>query len=165
MEESPATAASPTLSVTLPSENEIRMSRTFNAPRALVWEAMTKPEHVRNWYGFRDQQMPVCEMDVRLGGRWRYVWITGDGQEIEFYGEYREIVPPERIVFTEIFAPFPDTESIVTSTFEEENGVTTFTCTVWYPSQMVRDMVLQTGMDKGAAVSYERLAEVVETLK
>jgi uncharacterized protein YndB with AHSA1/START domain len=154
-----------TLEVTLPSDNEILMTRTFNAPRALVWEAMTTPEHVRKWYGFRDHTMPVCEMDVRIGGSWRYVSRMADGQEIEFYGTYREIVPPERIVFTEIFAPFPDTESVVTSEFVEENGATRFSCRVWYPSKEVRDMVLSTGMDTGAAVSYDRLAEVIETLK
>jgi uncharacterized protein YndB with AHSA1/START domain len=154
-----------TLEVTLPSDNEILMTRTFDAPRALVWEAMTTPEHVRNWYGFRGQTMPVCEMDVKIGGSWRYVSLTPDGQEIEFYGTYREIVPPERIVFTEIFAPFPDTESVVTSEFVENNGATRFSCRVWYPSKEVRDMVLATGMDKGAAVSYDRLAEVIETLK
>jgi uncharacterized protein YndB with AHSA1/START domain len=165
MEGSAETAARPTLDVSLPSDNEILMTRTFNAPRDVVWEAMTKPEHVRNWYGYREFTMPVCEMDVKIGGKWRYVSIAPNGDEIEFYGEYREIVPPERIVFTEIFAPFPDTESVVTSTFDEEDGVTTFRCRVWYPSKEVRDMVLGTGMEKGAALSYERLAEVIETLK
>jgi uncharacterized protein YndB with AHSA1/START domain len=165
MEESTATVAGPTLSVTLPSENEVLMTRTFNAPRELVWKAMTTPEHVRNWYGWRDSTMPVCEMDTTVGGRWRFVSRLADGREVEFYGVYREIVPPERVVYTEIFAPFPAVESVVTTIFTEEDGVTTYACRVYYPSKEVRDMVLATGMEKGAAVSLDRLAEVIESLK
>ena len=158
-------AAAPTLDISCPSDNEVRMTRTFDAPRALVWEAMSKPEHVRNWYGFRGTTMPVCEMEMRVGGKWRFVSIAPGGEEVEFYGEYREIVEPERVVYTEIFAPFPDTESIVTTVLTERDGVTMFSCTAWYPSKEVRDMVLASGMETGAAESYERLAEVVASLR
>ncbi|MFO0611266.1 MAG: SRPBCC family protein [Polyangiaceae bacterium] len=141
------------------------MTRLFDAPRALVYEAMTKPEHVRRWWGQLGEgySVPVCEIDLRVGGKWRFVNRHPKG-EIEFYGEYRELDPPGRIVFTEIFALFPDTVSVVTSTLVEEGGKTRLTAIVKYPSREVRDMVLSTGMEKGAATSYDRLEDVVAEL-
>jgi uncharacterized protein YndB with AHSA1/START domain len=151
--------------VTTPSDREIRLTRVFNAPRALVFEAMTKPEHITQWWGRLGDgySVPVCEVDLRPGGAWRFVNRHPNG-EAAFHGVYREITPPERVVFTEIFEEFPDAESVVTSVLTEENGKTRLTATVVYPSMDVRDMVLKTGMDRGAAISYDRLEEVAMRL-
>src|SRR5215212_5695999 len=110
-------ANSGTFTVTTPSDREIRMTRLFDAPLALVFEAMTKPEHIRNWWGnlAEGYSVPVCEVDLRPGGKWRFVNRTPTGESAAFYGEYREVDPPGRIVFTEFFEPFPDTESVVTA--------------------------------------------------
>jgi uncharacterized protein YndB with AHSA1/START domain len=158
-------ANSHTFKVTTPSDREIRLTRLFDAPRALVFEAMTKPEHVRQWWGRLGDgySVPVCEIDLRPGGKWRFVNRHPHG-EAEFYGEYREIAPADRVVFTEIYAPFPDAGSVVTAVFTEEDGKTRLTATVEYPSADVRDMVLKTGMEKGAATSYDRLEEVARGL-
>ena len=160
-------ANSGTFTVTTPSDREIRMTRLFDAPRPLVFEAMTKPEHIRNWWGNLGPgySVPVCEVDLRVGGQWRFVNRTPKGEEAAFYGEYREIDPPGRVVFTEIFAPFPDAVSIVTSVLTEEDGKTRLTATVEYPSREVRDMVRATGMERGAALSYDRLEEVARSLQ
>ncbi len=109
-------ANSDTFTVTTPSDREIRMTRLFDAPRHLVLEAMSKPEHIKRWWGCLGEgySVPVCEVDLRVGGAWRFVNRTPEGRDAAFYGVYREIVPPERVVFTEIFEPFPDAESVVT---------------------------------------------------
>jgi uncharacterized protein YndB with AHSA1/START domain len=155
-----------TFNVTMPSDREIRLTRVFDAPRQLVFEAMTKPEHISRWWGCLDDgySVPVCEVDLRVGGAWRFVNRTPSGDLATFYGEYREIAPPERLVYTEIYAPFPDTESIVTTMLTEENGKTRLTVTALYPSAEVRDMVMGTGMERGAAISYDRLEELVAQL-
>jgi uncharacterized protein YndB with AHSA1/START domain len=142
------------------------MTRLFDAPRELVIEVMTKPEHVRRWWGNLGEgySVPVCEIDFRIGGKWRFVNRHPQG-EVEFYGEYREIDPPGRVVFTEIFAPYPDVVSVVTSVLTEENGKTRMTATVRYPSKEVRDMVRATGMEKGAATSYDRLEDLLQELQ
>jgi len=159
-------ANSETFTVSTPSDREIRMTRLFDAPRHLVFEAMSKPEHIRRWWGQLGEgySVPVCEVDLRPGGKWRFVNRHPKG-EVEFYGVYREIVPPERVVFTEIFAPFPDAESVVTSVLSEENGKTRLIVNVQYPSLEVRDMVMKSGMARGAAVSYDRLEEVASALQ
>jgi len=156
-----------TFTVTTPSDREICMTRLFDAPRALVWEAMSKPEHIKRWWGCLGEgySVPVCEVDLRPGGKWRFVNRTPAGETAAFYGVYREIVPPERVVFTEIFEPFPDSPSVVTSVLTEENGKTRMTVTCLYPSVDVRDMVLKTGMERGAAISYDRLEEVAMALQ
>jgi uncharacterized protein YndB with AHSA1/START domain len=132
-----------------------------------VFEALTRPEHVTQWWGILDDDysVPVCEMDLRVGGKWRIVGRGPQGEGPEFYGEYLEIVPPERLVNTEIFAPFPDAGSVVTAVLTEEDGKTRLTVTAAYPSREVRDMVLKTGMEKGAALSYDRLEEVARELR
>jgi uncharacterized protein YndB with AHSA1/START domain len=160
-------ANSNSFKMTTPSDREIRLTRLFDAPRHLVFEAMTKPEHITQWWGCLAEgySVPVCEVDLRPGGRWRHVNRTPKGELVAFYGVYREIAPPERLVFTEIFEPFPDAESVVTAVLTEENGKTRFTMTALYPSLDVRDMVLKTGMERGAAISYDRLEEVVARLK
>jgi uncharacterized protein YndB with AHSA1/START domain len=159
-------ANSDSFTVTTPSAEEIRMTRLFDAPRRLVFEAMTKPEHVTEWWGRLGEgySVPVCEIDLRPGGRWRFVNRHPNG-EAAFHGEYREVTPPSRLVFTEIFEDFPDAVSVVTSEFADENGKTRMTVTVRYPSQEVRDMVISSGMSRGAGISYDRLEDLVVRLK
>ena len=159
-------ANSKTFTVTTPSDQEIRMTRLFDAPRHLVFEAMTRPEHVKRWWGCLGDgySVPVCEIDFRVGGRWRFVNRHPKG-EAAFHGEYREINPPSRVVFTEIFEEFPDVVSVVTTELADENGKTRLTATVSYPSKDVRDMVIGSGMAKGAGISYDRLEDVVARLK
>lgn len=159
-------AHSGTFQCTTPSDTEITLTRLFDAPRDLVWEAMTKPEHVRQWWGHLDERysVPVCEIDLRVGGKWRFVGRGPDGDIPAFYGEYLEIDPPGRLVYTEIFEPFPDGGSLVTQRLDEEDGKTRLTVTARYDSRATRDMVLGTGMEKGAAISYDRLEDVVRTL-
>ena len=158
---------SATFSVTTPSDEEIRMTRLFDAPPALVFEAMSKPEHVRQWWGQLGEgySVPVCEIDLRVGGKWRYVGSGPKGRIPAFYGEYKEIERPGRLVYTEIFEPFPDGGSLVTQLLTEEQGKTRLTVTARYDSQATRDMVLGTGMERGAATSYDRLEDVVRALR
>jgi uncharacterized protein YndB with AHSA1/START domain len=152
--------------VTTPTDQEIRMTRLFNAPRHLVFEAMTKPEHVKEWWGRLGEgySVPVCEIELRVGGAWRFVNRHPTG-EAAFRGEYREITPPSRLVFTEIFEQFPDSVSVVTTELTEEGGRTRMTVTVRYPSLEVRDMVLASGMSRGAGISYDRLEDLVAALQ
>ena len=158
-------ANSETFKVTTPSDTEIGLTRLFDAPRHLVFEAMSKPEHIKRWWGNlgAGYSVPICEVDLRVGGKWRFVNRHPKG-DADFYGEYREIQAPDRIVFTEIFAPFPDAPSLVTATLSDENGKTRLNVISKYPSKEVRDMVLSTGMEKGAALSYDRLDEVAMEL-
>ena len=160
-------ANSQTFKVTTPSECEITLTRLFDAPRELVFEAMTKPEHVRRWWGNLDERysMSVCDIDLRPGGAWRWVGRSPKG-EYAFRGVYREIVPPERLVYTEIFEPMDDggDGSVVTQILTEEGGKTRLTVTARYPTRQVRDFVLGTGMERGAAISYDRLEEVAASL-
>ena len=160
-----AVANSETFKVSTPSDTEITLTRLFDAPRHLVFEAMSKPEHIKRWWGNLGDgySVPVCEVDLRVGGKWRFVNRHPQG-DAEFYGVYKEINPPARVVFTEIFAPFPDAESIVTTVLTEEGGKTRLTATSKYPSKAVRDMVLGTGMERVAALSYDRLDEVAMEL-
>jgi uncharacterized protein YndB with AHSA1/START domain len=157
---------SSTFKVTTPSDREIRMTRLFDAPRNVVFEAMSKPEHITQWWGRLGEgySVPVCEVDLRVGGKWRFVNRTPKGDMVTFYGEYREIAAPERIVFTEIFEQYPDAVSVVTSVLTEESGKTRLTATVEYPSLEVRDIVLASGMERGAGISYDRLDEVASLL-
>jgi len=161
-----STANRNSFDVSTPSANEVRMTRLFNAPRALVYEVMTKPEHVKRWWGQLGEgySVPVCEIDLRVGGKWKFVNRHPKG-EATFYGEYRELNPPSRCVFTEIFADFPDVVSVVTSELIEEGGKTRLIATVAYPTEQVRDMVLSTGMEKGAQTSYDRMEDLLAELQ
>jgi uncharacterized protein YndB with AHSA1/START domain len=161
-----STANSQSYKVTTPSDQEICLTRLFDAPRRLVFEAMSKPEHVKRWWGCLGEgySVPVCEIDFRPGGAWRFVNRHPKG-EVAFHGEYREITPPSRVVFTEIFEQFPDIVSVVTSELSDEGGKTRLTVTVRYPSLQVRDMVLASGMAKGTGVSYDRLEDLVAELQ
>jgi uncharacterized protein YndB with AHSA1/START domain len=159
-----ATSKGSVTTFTTPSDREIAMTRVFDAPRGLVFEAWTRPEHVPNWMlGPPGWTMPVCEIDLRPGGVWHFVWRRSDGSEMEMRGEYREIVPPERLVSTESWGgDWPETINTVTLT--EENGKTTMTLTVLYPSKEARDAVLKTGMKDGVSQSFERLADYLQTI-
>jgi uncharacterized protein YndB with AHSA1/START domain len=150
-----------TLKVSTPSDREIVLTRVFEAPRHLVWEAFTKPDLLRRWFGPRGWSLVVCEVDLRVGGGFRFVLRGPDGTEMGMRGIYREIVPPERSVHIESFDDFPGVESTVTSAWVEHEGKTTFTATVLYPSKEVRDAVIQSGMEHGAAETYDRLAELL----
>ena len=159
-------ANSDSFEVTTPSEQEIRLRRLFDAPRQLVFEAMTKPEHVKRWWGRLGEgySVPVCEIDLRVGGKWRFV-NRHPGGEVAFRGEYREITPPSRLVFTETMEPHPEPGSVVTAIFSEEGRTTRLTVTARYPSLEVRDIVLGTGMARGAGISYDQLEDLVAELQ
>jgi uncharacterized protein YndB with AHSA1/START domain len=149
---------------TTPSDREVVMTREVDAPRELVFDAWTNPEHVRQWMlGPSGWTMPVCEIDLRPGGAWHFVWRRADGTEMEMRGEYREVTPPERLVSTESWGgDWPET--INTVTLSEEDGKTTITQAVLYPSQEARDAALETGMKDGVSQSFDRLAEHVRTM-
>ncbi len=147
-----------TLKVTTPTEREIVMTRVFDAPRRLVFDAFTKPELLRRWFGPRGWSLVVCEVNLKVGGAWRFVMHGPDGTDWGMRGMYREIVPPERLVSTEIFDDFPR-ESVVTTVLVEDRRRTTMTGTIMYSSQEIRDAVIKSGMEHGAAESYDRLAE------
>src|ERR1700719_4936268 len=150
--------------LTTQGDREIVMTREFNAPRRLVFDAFTKPELVKQWLlGPPGWSMPVCEIDLRVGGVYRYVWRRdSDGSEMGMGGVYREIVSPERLVATEKFdqAVYPG-EAVISTVFVEQGGKTTITQTVLYKSREARDAVLKSGMEKGVAASYDRLSELL----
>jgi uncharacterized protein YndB with AHSA1/START domain len=152
------------LKVTTPTDQEIVMTRVFDAPRSLVFDAWTNPKHVPQWMlGPDGWTMPVCEIDLRVGGAWHFVWRRADGTEMAMRGVYREITPPERLVSTESWGgPFPET--VNTLTLVVKDGKTTVTLTILYPSKEAREAALQTGMKDGVAMSYDRLAEHLRTM-
>jgi uncharacterized protein YndB with AHSA1/START domain len=154
-----------TFQVTASGERELVMTREFDAPRSLVFDAWTKPELLKRWLGVRNGwTLDVCEVDLKVGGDYRFVWRGPDGAEMGMSGVYREIVPPERLVATEVFddAWYPG-EAVDTMVIDEQDGKTTLTVTVLYESQEARDAVLQSDMARGAAESYDKLAELLAT--
>jgi uncharacterized protein YndB with AHSA1/START domain len=155
-----------TLKITTPSDLEIAMTREFDAPRHLVFDAMTRPEHVRRWFGCDAFTLPICEIDLRAGGAYRFVMRSPDGSESTLQGVYREIVRPERVVFVErILMPgFTSDEYQVTSTFDEISSRTRLTTTILHNSKANRDGHLNSGIEKGVAPAYDRLAELVATM-
>jgi uncharacterized protein YndB with AHSA1/START domain len=150
--------------LTTPSDREVSIARVFDAPRRLVWEVWTNPEHLPHWMlGPEGWTMPVCEIDLRVGGAWHFVWRRADGTEMAMRGVYQEIVPPERLVSTEAWGgDWPET--INTLLLSEEGGKTLITNRVLYPSKEARDAALKTGMEEGMAESFDRLAEYLATL-
>jgi uncharacterized protein YndB with AHSA1/START domain len=148
----------------MPSDREMVITRVFDAPRSLVFEAWTNPEHVPHWMvGPEGWSMPVCEIDLRPGGVWHFGWRHSDGTEMAMRGVYREIVPPERLVTTESWGgDWPETLNTVA--LSEEDGKTTVTITVLYPSQEARDAALGTGMEQGMSLSFDRLADYMRAL-
>lgn len=158
------TPAIGTTAITTPSDLEVVLTRVFDAPRDLVWDAWTQPEHVPNWMlGPEGWTLPVCEIDLRPGGKWHFVWRREDGTEMPMDGEYREVEPPERLVHTESWgADWPETLNTIVLT--EQDGRTTMTHTMLYPSKEARDAALGTGMKEGADHSFDRLAEYLRTM-
>jgi uncharacterized protein YndB with AHSA1/START domain len=155
-----------TLEITTPSEREIAMTRAFDAPRSLVFDAWTRPELLKRWLGVRGGwTFAVCEVDLRVGGAYRFVWRGPKGNEMGMGGVYREIVRPERLVATEKFDdPWYEGEAVDTTVFVEKDGKTTATTTVRYASQEIRDAVLRSPMEKGVAESYDKLDEVLASM-
>ena len=154
------------LKLTTRGDREIVMTRLFDAPRALVFDAFTKPELVQQWLlGPPGWSMPVCEIDLRVGGVYRYVWRHANGNEMGMGGVYREIAAPERLVATEKFdeAWYPG-EALITTTLAEQGGKTALTLAVLYQSRAARDAVLKSGMERGVAASYDRLAGLLPSL-
>jgi uncharacterized protein YndB with AHSA1/START domain len=149
-----------TLTVSLPSDCEIGLTRIFKAPRELVYRAFSDPEILKRWFGPRGWSLVTCNVDARVGGRFRFKLRAPDGRELGMHGTYRELSPPERSVHTEGFDEFPG-ESTVTSTFTERNGETTLLATIRYASKEIRDAVIRSGMEHGAAESYDKLAELL----
>lgn len=147
------------LSVDTPGDREIVMTRVFDAPREMLFDAFTNPELVPQWLtGRPDHTMPVCEIDLRVGGAYRYVWRGPDGKEMSSMGVFREVAPPERVVATERFEPsWYAGENINTTTFVEAGGKTTVTLRIECGSKEIRDGMLKSGMERGVAFSYDQL--------
>ena len=157
--------AGKTLTVSTPSDREIVMTRVFDAPRDLVFEAHTSCEHTTKWWGPRGYEIVGCEIDFRPGGKWRMVHRAPDGEEYGFHGEYREIVAPESITWTFEFEGAPGQVSVETLTLEEHDGKTTLTTRSVFDSVEARDGMLQSGMESGATETMERLDEYLEVLR
>jgi uncharacterized protein YndB with AHSA1/START domain len=161
--------SSGTATVTLPKDEQILITREFDAPRHLVYRAWTTPELVKRWWNAKRGEVTIAEIDLRVGGRWRYVMVTEDGTEVGFHGEYRELVPNERIVSTEVFEGMPQGEgpeqgTLNTATFTEANGRTTLTILVEAPSKEVRDAIIDSGMEAGMQDAMDLLEEVAVSL-
>ncbi len=149
----------PAATVTIASDREVIITRTFDAPRWLVYDAMTKPEHLVHWWGPNGTTLVVCEIDLRVGGAWHYVVRGADGVDHGFSGVYQELTPPERIVSTEGYDLVPGHDYLVTATFEERDGKTYLTSHLRYNSIEDRDGHLNSGMERGMQETYYRLDE------
>jgi uncharacterized protein YndB with AHSA1/START domain len=153
------------MTVSTPSDREIVMTRAFDAPRELVFKAYTDPTIIRPWWGWRDSTIIVDKLDLQPGGAWRFIGRQPDGNEYAFRGEYREIVPPERLVYTFEYEGMPGHILVETITFEEHDGKTTLTSVSVFDSVEDRDGMLATGMAEGAAESFDQLEEYLDSLK
>ena len=163
-----AVAGSGTATVTLPGDTQILITREFDAPRHLVYKAWTTPELVKRWWHANRGEMTVADIDLRVGGRWRYVLVTPDGMEVGFHGEYREIVPDERLVSTEAYEGIPDADehaALDTLTLVEVDGRTTMTVLVEHPTKEGRDAHIESGMEAGMQDALDRLEEVAISLR
>ena len=153
--------------LTFPSDTQILITRDFAAPKHLVYRAVSTPELVKRWWNAKRGEVTECEIDLRVGGKWRYVMETPDGFEVAFHGEYREIVPNERVVTTEAFegAPDPDENATVnTMTLTEKDGTTTLTVLIDCPNALVRNAIVESGMEAGLQDAYDLLEEVAVSL-
>jgi len=159
-----ATARGRSATVTLPTDEQILITREFDAPKHLVYRAWTTPELVKQWWSGLRGEVTVAEIDLRVGGGWRYVMLAHGEFEVAFRGEYREIVPDERIVTTEIYEAFPEAAALTTATFAEEDGRTTLSLLVEHASKRDRDMHLNSGMESGMNESMDRLEQVASSL-
>jgi uncharacterized protein YndB with AHSA1/START domain len=160
--------SSGTATVELPTDEQILITREFDAPKHLVYKAFTTPELVKRWWGSERGEVTIAEIDMRVGGRWRYVMVSSEGFEVAFHGEYREIVPDERIVSTEIYE-IPDQgdspPTVNTATFTEADGRTTLEVLVQCPSKELRDTIIDSGMEGGMQESYDALERVAVSLR
>jgi len=153
-------ATSGTAVVALQGDTEVLITREFNAPKHLVYTAYTTPELVRRWWAGRRGQMTVCEIDLRVGGAWRFVMTSSEGMEVAFHGTYREIVPDERLVHTEVYEAMPGAGVLNTLTFEEAEGRTTLTVLVECGTQEVRDGMMASGMEVGMQEAYDLIEQI-----
>jgi uncharacterized protein YndB with AHSA1/START domain len=165
-----AATSSGTATVTLPTDEQILITREFAAPKHLVYKAWTTPELVKRWWSAKRGEVTIAEIDLRVGGKWRYVMVTDGGMEVGFHGEYREIVPNERIVSTEVFegapqADGPEQGTLNTATFTEADGRTTLTILVQAPSKEIRDAIIDSGMEAGMQDALDLLEEVAVSLR
>jgi uncharacterized protein YndB with AHSA1/START domain len=151
--------------VTLPTDEQILITREFDAPRELVWRAWTTPELVERWFGGNHGEVVSAEIELRIGGRWRYVTSAGDGATAAFHGEYREIVTGEGIVSTEVYEGAPDAQSVNTLTLTEHDGRTLMTVLVQHESRDNRDAVLEAGMESGMNAALDMLEQVARSLR
>jgi uncharacterized protein YndB with AHSA1/START domain len=151
--------------VTLPADEQILITREFDAPRHLVYKAWTTPDLVKRWWHANRGTATVCEIDLRVGGTWRYAMVTDDGFEVAFHGEYREIVPDERIVSTEVYEGMPDAEAVNTVTFTEAGGRTTLTILGQHASKEHRDAHIASGMEAGLQDALGLLEQVASSLR
>ncbi len=151
--------------VTLPADDQILITREFDAPRHLVYKAYTTPELVRRWWTAKRGEMTVAEIDLRVGGTWRFVMVADGGMEVGFHGEYREIVPDERIVSTEVFEGFPDAESVNLLTLTETGGRTRLELLVQHQTKEHRDAHINSGMEDGLQDAMDLLEEVASSLR
>jgi uncharacterized protein YndB with AHSA1/START domain len=151
--------------VTLPTDEQILITREFDAPRHLVYRAWTEPELVGRWWSGNRGEVTVAEVDLRVGGTWRYVMVTDNGFEVAFHGEYREIVPNERIVATEVYEGVPEVEALNTVTFAEADGRTTLTMLVQHASKEARDAHIDSGMEAGMREAMDLLDSVANALR
>ena len=160
-----AVTSSWTAKVTLPSDEQILITREFDAPRHLVYKAWTTPELVKRWWSGDRGEMTIAEIDLRVGGAWRYVMVTNGGFEVAFRGEYREIVPNERIVSTEIFEGMPEGEALNIVTFTQKDGRTTLKVLVQHASKEARDAHIDSGMETGMQEGMDLLERVAISLR
>ena len=156
--------SSGTAKVTLPADEQILITREFDAPKHLVYKAFTTPEFVKRWWHANRGEMIVAEIDLRVGGKWRYVMIAEGDFEVGFHGEYREIVPNERIVSTEVYEGMPDAEAVNTMTLTEADGRTTLEILVQHASKEHRDAHIESGMEAGMQDAMDLLEEVAVSL-
>ena len=151
--------------VTLPADTQILITREFDAPKHLVWKAYTTPDLIARWWGGEHGKVTSVEVDLRVGGTWRYVLTANEGFEVAFHGEYREISEPERLVNTEIYEGAPEGVGVVTTTLTESDGRTTLTQLCEYGSREVRDAVIDSGMESGMQESMDALEQVAVSLR
>jgi len=151
--------------VTLPADDQILITRDFDAPRELVYKAFTTPELVKRWWHAKRGEMLVVEIDLRVGGQWRYVAVTDDGTEVGFHGEYREIEPNERVVSTEIYEGVSNEGTVNTATFTDEGGGTRLTILVQAPDKQTRDAIVESGMEDGMQDALDLLEQAAVSLR
>lgn len=147
--------------LTLPSDREILMTRKFDAPRQVVWDTITDPELIPVWWGFGRDRTVVKKMDVRPGGQWQFITHTSGGEYVDFHGEYREVVAPQKLVYTFLVGDMPPGDGFVEITLVEQDGVTELRDRGVFSSKEERDAVIATGMEAGARETYERLSTLI----